>query len=351
MGTTNVDAVVALVGGARRRARRDTVVVHRHAISGWHQLLRDGETPPPRPPDGPRPHRPRSPVPLLGGGREPHVLATTIADLIKQRTERHLWKIHAAVFSKAIVMRVEYAHYPNLTIIDTPGFVLKAKKGEPESTPEEILSMVKSLASPSHRLLLFLQRSSVEWCSSLWLDVIREIDPTFRHTMIVISKFDNRLKEFTEHWEVDSYLSASGYLGDNIHSCFVALPKDCGMISNEDFRRQICQLDIDVLCHLRDSVKGGFNEEKYGPYIGFSCLRKYLESELQKRYKEAAPATLALFAQFFVKPLMSQDAVLREINVIDYEHKKNLLSDGWRMYQRAEARQRSAWATVLPTAE
>ncbi|KAG8082042.1 hypothetical protein GUJ93_ZPchr0014g47623 [Zizania palustris] len=57
------------------------------------------------------------------------------------------------------------------------------------------------------------------------------------------------------------------------------------------------------------------------------------------------------FAQFFVKPLMSQDVVLREINVIDYEHKKNLLSDGWRMYQRAEARQRSAWATVLPTAE
>ncbi|KAG8082043.1 hypothetical protein GUJ93_ZPchr0014g47303 [Zizania palustris] len=124
----------------------------------------------------------------------PMVLATTIADLIKQRTKRHLWKIQAAVFSKAIVMRAEYAHYPNLTIIDTPGFVLKAKKGEPESTPEEILLMVKSLASRSHRLLLFLQRSSVEWCSSLWLDAIREIDPTFRRTMIVISKFDNRLK-------------------------------------------------------------------------------------------------------------------------------------------------------------
>ncbi|KAG8069529.1 hypothetical protein GUJ93_ZPchr0006g45296 [Zizania palustris] len=350
MGTTNVDAVVALVGGAHRRARRDTVVVHRHAISGWHQLLRWGNaapsssrwstTPPPSIP-GAAPRR-RTGAPCSGHDDcRPNQTADREAPL----------EDPCHVFSKAIVMRVEYAHYPNLTIIDTPGFVLKAKKGEPESTPEEILSMVKSLASPSHRLLLFLQRSSVEWCSSLWLDVIREIDPTFRHTMIVISKFDNRLKEFTEHWEVDSYLSTSGYLGDNIHSFFVALPKDCGMISNEDFRRQICQLDIDVLRHLRDSVKGGFNEEKYGPYIGFSCLRKYLESELQKRYKEAAPATLALFAQFFVKPLMSQDAVLREINVIDYEHKKNLLSDGWRMYQRAEARQRSAWATVLPTAE
>ncbi|KAK3162116.1 hypothetical protein QOZ80_1BG0085710 [Eleusine coracana subsp. coracana] len=39
------------------------------------------------------------------------------------------------------------------------------------------------------------------------------------------------------------------------------------------------------------------------------------------------------FAQFFIKPLMSQDAVLREIKAVDSEHKKNLLSDGWRISQ------------------
>ncbi|KAI9110986.1 hypothetical protein K1719_018106 [Acacia pycnantha] len=44
-------------------------------------------------------------------------------------------------------MREEYGHCPNLTIINTPSFVLKAKKGEPENTPDEILSMVKALAS------------------------------------------------------------------------------------------------------------------------------------------------------------------------------------------------------------
>lgn len=73
-------------------------------------------------------------------------------------------------------------------------FCWQAKKGEPENTPDEILSMVKSLAGPPHRILLFLQQSSVEWCSSLWLDAIRDIDPTFKRTMIVVSKFDNRLK-------------------------------------------------------------------------------------------------------------------------------------------------------------
>ncbi|KAG8364931.1 hypothetical protein BUALT_Bualt18G0050000 [Buddleja alternifolia] len=227
----------------------------------------------------------------------PIVSSNAIADTIKMRTESLLRKTRTAVSSKPIVMRAEYAHCPNLTIIDTPGFVLKAKKGEPENTPDEILSMVKSLASPPHRILLFLQQSSVEWCSSLWLDAIREIDPTFRRTLIVVSKFDNRLKEFSDRREVDCYLSASGYLGENTRPFFVALPKERSTVSNDEFRRQISQVDTDVLCYLRDGVKGGFDEEKYKSYIGFGCLREYLESELQKKYKEAAPATLALLEQ------------------------------------------------------
>ncbi|KAF4386618.1 hypothetical protein F8388_006573 [Cannabis sativa] len=227
----------------------------------------------------------------------PVVLASAIADIIKSRTDAILKKTKTAVSPKPIVMRAEYAHCPNLTIIDTPGFVLKAKKGEPENTPDEILSMVKSLASPPHRILLFLQQSSVEWCSSLWLDAIRDIDPTFRRTVIVVSKFDNRLKEFSDRWEVDRYLSASGYLGDSTHPFFVALPKDRNTISNDEFRRQISQVDTEVIRHLREGVAGGFDEEKFRPYIGFSCLREYLESELQRRYKEAAPATLALLEQ------------------------------------------------------
>lgn len=39
------------------------------------------------------------------------------------------------------------------------------------------------------------------------------------------------------------------------------------------------------------------------------------------------------FAQFFVKPLMSADATMREIKAVDSENQKNLLSDGWRMNQ------------------
>ena len=34
------------------------------------------------------------------------------------------------------------------------------------------------LSRPACRLILFLQQSSVEWCSSLWLHVVQAVDPT-----------------------------------------------------------------------------------------------------------------------------------------------------------------------------
>ncbi|MFQ6641241.1 hypothetical protein Gotur_014460 [Gossypium turneri] len=55
----------------------------------------------------------------------PVVSASTIADVIKSRTEALLKKTKTSVSPKPIVMRAEFAHCPNLTIIDTPGFVLK----------------------------------------------------------------------------------------------------------------------------------------------------------------------------------------------------------------------------------
>ena len=185
--------------------------------------------------------------------------------------------------AKPIVMRAEYAYCPNLTIIESPGFVLSARKGEPESTPESIMSMVKDLSAPPHRLILFLQQSTTEWCSSLWMDVVREVDPNLRRTVVVASKFDNRIKEFQERWEVDRYLSAAGFLGDSAKPFFVALPKERNITSNSDFRRQIAAVDADIMQQLTQGVAGGFDEDRFGPQIGFGNLRRFLETELQKR--------------------------------------------------------------------
>ncbi|KAI8477346.1 MAG: P-loop containing nucleoside triphosphate hydrolase protein [Monoraphidium minutum] len=235
-----------------------------------------------------------------------------IADAIVKRTQDHLHQLGgASVSGKPIVMRAEYAYCANLTIIDTPGFILKARNGEADSTPDDIMRMVRQQAAPSHRLILFLQQSSVEWASSLWLHVVQEVDPTFSRTVMVASKFDNRLKEFAERWEVDRYLAATGYLAPNVKPFFVALPKDRQLQGSAEWRSQMADVDRTVFGHLREGVKGGFDEDRFGSRIGFGNLKRFLEEELARRYREAAPATLALLqerCQGVAKELLALEA-------------------------------------------
>jgi hypothetical protein len=136
------------------------------------------------------------------------------------------------------------------------------------------------------------------------------------------SKFDNRLKEFAERWEVDRYLAATGYLPPSVKPFFVALPKvkaegdvaqgllppagvpgrggqrcvrckarqsllahleSCNTCSlpqdrqlqgSAEWRRQMADVDRAVFSHLRDGVKGGFDEDHFGSRIGFGNLKR-----------------------------------------------------------------------------
>lgn len=87
-----------------------------------------------------------------------------------------------------------------------------------------------------------------------------------------------RLKEFSERWEVDKYLSASGYLPPNVKPFFVALPKDrsAATSSSADWRRAIQEVDGGVKQHLREGVAGGFDEERFGTRVGFGNLRRHV---------------------------------------------------------------------------
>jgi hypothetical protein len=52
---------------------------------------------------------------------------TAVAEAIREMTEAHLRQTGGTVSAKPIVLRAEYAFCPNLTIIDTPGFILKVQ--------------------------------------------------------------------------------------------------------------------------------------------------------------------------------------------------------------------------------
>ena len=42
---------------------------------------------------------------------------------------------------------------------------------------------------------------------------------------------------------------------------------------------------------------------------------------------------LQRFSQFFTAPLLTESSMYREMRAVDSEHKKNLQSDDWRLFQ------------------
>ncbi|KAF5825626.1 hypothetical protein DUNSADRAFT_8041, partial [Dunaliella salina] len=69
---------------------------------------------------------------------------------------------------------------------------------------------------------------------------------------------------------------------------------DRSIQSSAEWRRQMSEVDASIFHHLKESVKGGYDEERFGSRIGFNNLKRFLEEELARRYREAAPNTLAV---------------------------------------------------------
>ncbi|KFK24533.1 hypothetical protein AALP_AAs45023U000100 [Arabis alpina] len=80
-------------------------------------------------------------------------------------------------------------------------------------------------------------------------------------------------------------------------------------------------------------------EDSYSKYITEhgGSTNAYTSSEDTNYYfdinTDSFDEALDRFAQFFIKPLMSVDATMREIKAVDSENKQNLLTDSWRMNQ------------------
>ncbi|KAK4783649.1 hypothetical protein SAY86_008023 [Trapa natans] len=80
-------------------------------------------------------------------------------------------------------------------------------------------------------------------------------------------------------------------------------------------------------------------EDSYSKYITEhgGSTNAFTASEFTDYYFDVTvdsfEEALDRFAQFFIKPLMSADATMREIQAVDSENQKNLLSDAWRMNQ------------------
>lgn len=209
-----------------------------------------------------------------------------LATEIKARTQAVCAK--GEVSPIPIILCIEFKYCANLTVIDTPGFILKAQPGADPTTAEKIKEMNLDLCRPPKRLILCLEQATVEWNNSLSKPLAKSVDKDFSRTILVQTKFDNRLKELHEAREINGYLAAGHYGQMGKRPFFLSLPTEKKFDNLEDLRTRLLEVHQADLKYLEER---GI-DEKFKAQLGFPGLKSHLENLLKAMFRESVPRTL-----------------------------------------------------------
>ncbi|KAH3742895.1 dynamin family GTPase [Pelomyxa schiedti] len=188
-----------------------------------------------------------------------------------------------SVSPSPIILRVEYCNCSNLNIYDTPGFRL----GGDDKLRSEIREMVQRIIEPKHRIIICLEQSTVEAVNTVSRPLVQEVDPTFSRTVLINTKFDNRVKEFSSQASADKYL-AGEYLTVKKKPFFISLPvrRNLDPRSYREAMRE-CYLE-----DYRTLLQVGFDEKRFTPQIGICKAKNHLEHLLSDLYQQSLAPTM-----------------------------------------------------------
>lgn len=65
--------------------------------------------------------------------------------------------------------------------------------------------------------------------------------------------------------------TASNNLTDRPHCVYM---QERNIQTSAEWRQQMLSVDVSIVQSMRDDIKGGFDEERYGPRIGFGNLKR-----------------------------------------------------------------------------
>ncbi|XP_047050073.1 dynamin-like protein ARC5 [Lolium rigidum] len=208
--------------------------------------------------------------------------------------------------AKEIIIRIEYKHCPNLTIIDTPGLILAApghKNRVLQSQACAVEALVRAKIQHKETIILCLEDCS-DWSNATTRRVVMQVDPDLARTVLVSTKLDTKIPQFARASDVEVFLHPptcvldGSLLGDSpfftsvpsgrVGSCHEAVFR-----SNEDFKKAISLRELDDVTSLEDKLGRSLTREEKNR-MGVSNLRLFLEELLQNRYIESVPSIIPL---------------------------------------------------------
>ena len=204
-------------------------------------------------------------------------------------------------WAKEIVVKIEYKYCPNLTIIDTPGLISAApgrKGSSAQAASRAVEALVRSKMERRDFIILCLEDTS-DWGNATTRRLVLQVDAELRRTVLVSTKFDTRIPQFSRAADVELFLRPSralleaaplggGPFFTSVPSGRVGPSREALFRTNDQYRDAVLQQEASDIAALEARLDRRLDGAERAR-IGVSQLRQFLERLLQRRYLENVP--------------------------------------------------------------
>ena len=194
---------------------------------------------------------------------------------------------------------MEYKYCPNMIVIDTPG-MLHAPRGR-QLTPQqralvqaskEAEALVLSKLKVQDYIILCVE-DTTDWKHATTRNIVMQADPDLSRTVLVTTKLDTKLPQFSEKEDLEDFLSAplikrlyprilGGPFFTSVPCGRVGVSKD--FTSNEAFVRALLQAEKSDRTQVTGRV-GAISAPSAMANVGVTRLRTFLESRVEDCYR------------------------------------------------------------------
>ncbi|GIL71330.1 hypothetical protein Vretimale_2679 [Volvox reticuliferus] len=236
--------------------------------------------------------------------------------------------------SREIVVRMEYKHCPNLTIIDTPGLISPApgkKNCALQACAAQVEEIVRNKAQVPEYVILCLEDCS-DWSNATTRRLVMQVDPNLSRSVLVSTKFDTRIPQFARGADCEMFLKPSALedcsmLGDgpfftSVPSGRVGTGADCVFPTHDAFRERLAEREAADFADLEAKLGRRLSRPERD-HIGVGALRRFLEQLLQKRYLDAVPVIVPLLEHEQRATQHRLDAVRRDLLALNPDQLKD----------------------------
>lgn len=245
--------------------------------------------------------------------------------------------------SREISIRMEYKHCPNMILIDTPGLISapRAKKANDKlraliAQAREVESLVLSKIACEDYIIVCVEDTN-DWKHGVTRQVVQKVEVDLSRTVIVNTKLDTKMPQFTSNSDVASFLSAdivdeisphklAGPFFTSVPAGRVGMGRDDSFRSNSEFVsacKDVEERDRSIVEKRLSKLRSASDRNDLLDRVGMKKLREYLEHKVDERYRSSVQRMIPLLKAEHDTVNRKLEGVTQELHFLNQDNLKS----------------------------